>query len=192
MGSFKEVFKHAVTQIFQNKRRLFKAAIYSIYIYLFIKRFFSVLKYFKGITMGLASKHVTFMRSLWQETITFIQKLFDLNPAANASSNKSILKIIFTHLYRIAGLILGLMSMPTQKKSGSFTRMMFRLFFHHFLSLLAFVYNSFIFVQLSCIGVAESQRIRRLILNAFNQTKRLRVHESTEEVKDQEEQLSVN
>ena len=149
MGSFKEVVKHAATQIFQNKRRIFKAAIYSIYIYLFVKRFFSVLKYFKGIAISLASKQATFMRSLWQETVTFIRKLFGFNPGAHASGGKSVFKIIFTHLYRITGLILGLLTVkdrPTQAKARSSTRMVLKLAFHHFLSVLAFLYNSFIFV----------------------------------------------
>ena len=61
MGSLSEVVKHAATQLMSNKRRIFKAAIYSIYIYLFVKRFFSVLKYFAKTMMGVASKQIAFM-----------------------------------------------------------------------------------------------------------------------------------
>ena len=149
-----------------NKRRIFKMAIYSVYIYLFVRRFFSVLRYFSRITMGLANRQMTFMRKLWQETITFNKKLFDSNTGVPGSNRTNIVRILFTHLYRISGLILSLFSLTTsstKNKSGNSTRIILRMMFHNFISMLGFLYNSFIFIQLSCIGVAESQRIRRLI-----------------------------
>ena len=155
----------------QNKKRLFKAAIYAIYIVLFAKRFLSVLMYFKRVCFKLAGKQTRFIRAFWEETITFIRKLFDLNTATAGPSNKSAFRILLTHLYKIMALAIGLTNLQptaTKKQSG---RMLYRSLgrmFSYAISLLAFAYNSFILVQLSCIGIAESQRIRRFMQNAVS------------------------
>ena len=153
------MIRHAASQLMQNKKKLFKAAIYTIYIFLFAKRFLSVLMYFSRVVRKLASKQVSFIRALWEETITFIRKFFDLNSATSGPSNKSAFKILLTHLYKIMGLAIGLMkaqSSTTKKKSGRVLYHTLGRMFSYAISLLAFAYNSFILVQLSCIGIAES------------------------------------
>ena len=143
----------------QNKKKLFKAAIYTIYIFLFAKRFLSVIMYFSRVVRKLASKQVSFLRAFWEETITFIRKLFDLNSTAAGPSNKNAFKILLTHLYKIMGLAIGLMktqSSTTKKKSSRILYRSLGRMFSYAISLLAFAYNSFILVQLSCIGIAES------------------------------------
>lgn len=62
MASISDVIRHSVSQLLNNKRRIFKTAIYSIYIYLFVKRFFGVLKYFLKTMTDLVSKQAKFIR----------------------------------------------------------------------------------------------------------------------------------
>lgn len=42
---------------------------------------------------------------------------------------------------------------------------------------LSFLYNTFILVQLSCIGYAESFRIKRALLHLINQNKQIRIND---------------
>ena len=143
----------------QNKKKLFKATIYTIYIFLFAKRFLSVLRYFLQVVRKLAGKQMSFLRAFWVETITLIRKLFDLNSAASGPSKKSAFQILLTHLHKLMGLAIGLVhsqSSTTKKKSGRVLYQSLGRMFSYALSLLAFAYNSFILVQLSCIGIAES------------------------------------
>ena len=111
-----------------------------------------------------------------------------MNTATTGPSNKSAFRILLTHLYKIMALAIGLTNLQptaTKKQSG---RMLYRSLgrmFSYAISLLAFAYNSFILVQLSCIGIAESQRIRRFMQNAVSQTKRLRIQERVDEVEEE-------
>ena len=45
-GSFSEVVRHAVSQLFKTRRRFLKVAIYSVYIVLFLRRFHVAVRYF--------------------------------------------------------------------------------------------------------------------------------------------------
>lgn len=54
-GTIWEITHYAVKHLFTNYKRMFKFAIYSVYLYLFLKRFVYVVRYFKEL-VGMAVK----------------------------------------------------------------------------------------------------------------------------------------
>jgi hypothetical protein len=63
---------------------------------------------------------------------------------------------------------------PT-KQTYSKLRKVMHVLLSRLFTMLQFLYNTFIFIQLSCIGYAESFRVKKVIMNVVNRGKRLRV-----------------
>ena len=60
-GSFSEVVRHALSQLFKTRRRVFKAAVYSVYIILFLRRFHLAVRYFAKALHKSMKKQMNFV-----------------------------------------------------------------------------------------------------------------------------------
>jgi hypothetical protein len=70
-GSFFEIMRQCFTYVMTSKRRLLKVIIYSIYLYLFFKRFAFSLKYFRNLLRNLVSS--------WFDKLSFSDSALSLH-----------------------------------------------------------------------------------------------------------------
>lgn len=61
-GSFWEIAKSSAHYLFANYKRMFKFAIYSVYIFLFFKRFVYVLRYFGELGASCMKAYFSFIK----------------------------------------------------------------------------------------------------------------------------------
>jgi hypothetical protein len=65
-GTVWEILKSTFKHIFTNYKRLFKFAIYSVYMYLFCKRFFFVIRYFKDLLAKAINVYIRLIKKLFR------------------------------------------------------------------------------------------------------------------------------
>jgi len=58
---------------------------------------------------------------------------------------------------------------------------MLHTFMSRLIKVLSFLYNSFILVQLSCIGYSESFRVKRVLSSIINQNKQIRIMDRSDQ-----------
>ena len=65
-GTFWEILRNTVKYMFSNYKRMFKFAIYSVYMYLFFKRFVYVLRYFKDLAFSCLKAYVRMLKAVFK------------------------------------------------------------------------------------------------------------------------------
>lgn len=63
-GTAWDIAKHSVGYMLSNYKRMFKFAIYSVYMYLFFKRFAHVIRYFKDLVVTCLKAYFKMLKSL--------------------------------------------------------------------------------------------------------------------------------
>jgi hypothetical protein len=167
-GTFWEIARSSFKYLFTNYTRMFKFAIYSVYMFLFAKRFLYVVRYFSdlGVALlkgyfGLIKKILKFLLMAPNTGLQSIISSIDLGVLGSITAIFSKLKGFFDRTES--------KSPPPKMKTALFL-LLGKLF-----RLIALLYNAFILVQLSCIGYAESFRIKRVFTQFLNQNKKMRV-----------------
>ena len=157
-GSFMEIVKSSFKYLFSNYKRMLKFAIYSVYMFLFFKRFIYVVRYFKDL--GL-----TFFKGYF----SLIKKILKFLLMAPNTGLQCLISSFDGGVFKsMAEILSKFKSFFDRKESKTPPRKMKTLLLQLFgklFRLIALLYNAFILVQLSCIGYAESFRIKRV----FNQ-----------------------
>jgi len=156
--------------MFSNYKRMFKFAIYSVYMYLFFKRFVYVLRYFKDLTVACLKAYVSMLK-----------RVFKFIFLAPKTSLENLIKSydfgFLNSLKRLMDQVMAKLAQSTKPiRRPKFKTFVLSLLAQIF-KVLSFLYNTFILVQLSCIGYAESFRIKRALLHVINQNKHIRVHD---------------
>lgn len=171
-GSLWEIARSSVKYLFTNYKRLFKFAIYSVYMFLFFKRFVYVLRYFSELGVMCMKSYFSLIKR--------ILKFVLMAPKTGLQTLISSLDIGI--MGSLGAMLAQLSSLFTWKASKNKPTTMKRAFFFLFgklFKVLSILYNAFILVQLSCIGYAESFRIKRAVTHVLNQNKQIRVIDRT-------------
>lgn len=167
-GSFMEIVKSSFKYLFSNYKRMLKFAIYSVYMFLFFKRFLYVVRYFKDL--GL-----TFLKGYF----SLIKKILKFLLMAPNTGLQSLISSfdggVFKSMTEISSKFKSFFDRKESKTPPRKMKTLLLQLFGKLFRLIALLYNAFILVQLSCIGYAESFRIKRVFNQFLNQTKHIRV-----------------
>lgn len=103
-GSFSEVVRHAVSQLFKTRRRFLKAAVYSVYIVLFLRRFHVAIRYFAKALQKTVKVQLNFYHQLWQLTKDVTDKL-KTSPKSMLSTFRICTEYYIKAIFAIFGLL---------------------------------------------------------------------------------------
>lgn len=170
IGNLWDIMKNTVKYMFKDSKRFLKVAIYSVYMYLFFKRFVHIINFFKDIALHS-------LKTLCRMIVTSLKLIF-VAPSADyfqAFSQFDHFGILSMMLRLVRRIFLFVLNRKTEAISKQEITSMLHTFMQRLIKVLSFVYNSFILVQLSCIGYSESFRIKRVLSGIINQNKQIRI-----------------
>lgn len=171
IGSFREIAKDFISQSLKSKQRIFYAVIYSLYVYFLGKRFFKAAKYIgKTIGRSLMSSLRAYLKLAVAE-VKFIYKLLTLPWASNRLQTlREATKLWLSQIFQALtpSWILSIRSNPSRLGR------IFQLF-GMIKSVLTYIYVCIVFKQCLVIGINESLRLKRLVVQTINKSRRLRI-----------------
>lgn len=155
-GSIWEILRNSLGYLFTNYKRLFKFAIYSVYMYLFFKRFVYVMRYFKDLVAACLGAYVKILKG--------IVKFVFMAPYDSAKEAAELNRASHSILTQLASLL----TRRSKKERQPRMRQLLLSLLGQVFKVLSFLYNTFILVQLSCIGYAETFRIKKALTHVIN------------------------
>ena len=181
-GSFSEVLRYALSQLFKTRRRLFKAAVYSVYIILFLRRFHLAVRYFAKALHKSMQKQMNLVLLLYGLTKDFSEKLLH-----EPRSIFGLLKVCLQYHFKVVLAVFGLLKSTERGKIPQIPgkKEVVYFLFKKIINIITLSYNFFVMTQLIFIGAAEKDRLHQLFRRVINQTKKLRIIDNPAGVGDQ-------